>query len=375
MVVYIAWLVSLLYTGYIVTILINWMRIKEYEKSYNEVEFKYSIIIPIRNEERNIYTLLGDIANQSYNRKNFEVIVVDDYSEDGTNSKVAQAIADFDIDIRLVDQSKLDGKAGKKHAITKGVEYAKYERIICTDGDCRVGENWICQYNLAYQNPIAKMVLASVIFADSNQLFQQIQKIEFLALIGIGAGSLKMGMPTFCNGANLSYLKSVFLEVKGYKGNEEIPSGDDEFLLQKIYDHYPSGVLFNKSFDATSKTNAKEGVREFLNQRIRWSAKWKYHKNLRMKSWGFLMFLFQMSLIIFLCAMFLNGINELFVATLVLRLLVEYVFIYQINSDLTTGRIDVLKTIILQLFYPFYVILLMISSFLGRYSWKGRLYL
>ncbi len=36
-----------------------------------------------------------------------------------------------------------------------------------------------------------------------------------------------------CNGANLAFRKDVFNEVSGYKGNIQIASGDDEFLMRK----------------------------------------------------------------------------------------------------------------------------------------------
>ena len=45
----------------------------------------------------------------------------------------------------------------------------------------------------------------------------------------------------------MAYKKAAFLEVEGYRGNEEIPSGDDEFLLQKIAKRYPGRVGFLKS--------------------------------------------------------------------------------------------------------------------------------
>ena len=43
-----------------------------------------SVIIPVRNEAANIEALLNDISNQTYPKNAFEVIVVDDSSEDET---------------------------------------------------------------------------------------------------------------------------------------------------------------------------------------------------------------------------------------------------------------------------------------------------
>ena len=49
-----------------------------------------------------------------------------------------------------------------------------------------------------------------------------------------------------CNGANIAYTKKIFEEVNGFKGNEHIASGDDEFLMHKIFEKYPDKVLFLK---------------------------------------------------------------------------------------------------------------------------------
>ena len=75
------------------------------------------------------------------------------------------------------------------------------------------------------------------------------------------------------NGANSCFNKSVFLEQKGFSGNERIASGDDIFLLEKIISKYPKGVAFIKSQDAIVLTKSENTWRELINQKIRWAAK------------------------------------------------------------------------------------------------------
>lgn len=362
------------YTIYFLLLLIGWMRIKEHQSVSDGDDLSFSVIIPVRNEGKHIYHLLSDLSRQNYNPKHFEVIVVDDASEDHTVEEVSKAMKDFAINIRLIKGAENKSFKGKKEAITTGVSLAKYDRIIATDGDCRLGANWIDQYRLVYVNTKARMVLGPVAFQNTENWFETMQKVEFSALIGLGAASLQLGMPNICNGANLSYEKDLFVELDGYKGNEKVPSGDDEFLLQKAYNAYPDKISFNKSFEALSYTEAKGTLAEFLNQRIRWSAKWKYHKSTRMKLWGLWMFIFNLAFVVFSILLFYTDHKELFLSILFVKLIVEYVYIYKVNSDLRNEN-SFLPVIILQLIYPFYIIFLMISSFLKRYRWKGRLYL
>ena len=230
------------------------------------------------------------------------------------------------------------------------------------------------QYNHTYQQTNAKMVLGPVVFQPANNWFTKMQKLEFSALIGLSAASLKMKWPTTCNGANLSYEKRLFEELKGYEDNEMVPSGDDEFLLQKAYDQCPDGIVFMKSAAAICYTKPKSEFKEFIHQRIRWSAKWKFHKRLRMKIWGVMMFLFYLAWVALTYFLFNDPYKDLFLSTVLVKLILEYVNLYRINSDLGE-EIPPIITVLLQVIYPFYIIFLLITSFVRRYRWKGRLYL
>ena len=64
------------------------------------------------------------------------------------------------------------------------------------------------------------------------------------------------GFPSMCNGANLAFRKGTFFEVGGYANNLHIPSGDDEFLMRKIFKMYPDGIHFVKDSDAVVSTSA-----------------------------------------------------------------------------------------------------------------------
>src|SRR5690606_7992586 len=67
----------------------SWKRIPEAEE-FGPASIKLSVIIPARNEEGHIGNLLQALELQDYLRQNFEVIVVDDSSEDSTASIVNQ---------------------------------------------------------------------------------------------------------------------------------------------------------------------------------------------------------------------------------------------------------------------------------------------
>lgn len=102
-------------------------------KSYTK-EPKISIVIPARNEEENLPRLLDSILNEDY--KNFEIIVVDDRSEDKTN-EIIRNYTQKDERIHLVEtegKEKLSNH-GKVNALIYGSREISGEYTLFTDAD------------------------------------------------------------------------------------------------------------------------------------------------------------------------------------------------------------------------------------------------
>jgi chlorobactene glucosyltransferase len=92
-----------------------------------------SVIVPARNEERNIRPCLHGILTQTY--PNYEVIVVDDRSTDGTRL-ILEELATENARIRLVCGEELPaGWAGKPHALVQGTAVAHGEWLCFMDAD------------------------------------------------------------------------------------------------------------------------------------------------------------------------------------------------------------------------------------------------
>jgi len=96
---------------------------------------RLSVVIPARNEERTIATVLESIRHSTY--APLEILVVDDRSTDGT----AAIVADFarrDPRVRLLPGEQLPtGWYGKPWACLQGFRAAAGELIVFTDADTR----------------------------------------------------------------------------------------------------------------------------------------------------------------------------------------------------------------------------------------------
>ncbi|MDN5202926.1 glycosyltransferase [Fulvivirgaceae bacterium BMA10] len=359
------------------TFLFGWLSIKKLPKNQqnNSHSTAVSIIIPVRNEEENILDLLSDIGNQEYPKDLIEVIVVDDNSEDATVDIIQKNQDQFDFSLQLIEQKdeKPFNGSHKKRSITQGVQLAKGELIFNTDGDCRFKVGWIRDTVRLFRLGGYSFISGPVTFFRSKNLFEKLQTMEFSGLIGAGAASLNLGFPNMCNGANLAYTKKVFQEVNGFEGYEQLPSGDDEFLMQKIYKISPSKVVFNRNASCIAYTSAKDSFKEFLFQRRRWAGKWKFHKDIKIQLLAMFIFLFNLfTLSTFLCAVLGNCPMDIFFAGFVTRLIVDALFTYNVLKFLG-HRFSFFYFLILELVYPLYVIFFGIISNFGQYEWKGRI--
>ncbi|WP_017732896.1 glycosyltransferase [Nafulsella turpanensis] len=329
-----------------------------------------SVIVVIRNEEANIQNLLADLEKQQYAPSGFEVIVVDDHSTDASFSLVEQVAEKSHLSIRLF---RLEDAAGKKAGLSLGVHQAKGEVVLVTDGDCRLPSGWLQSYGRSFANADVRFVSGPVTFCESKNFFAQLQTIEFASLVGTGAAFLKAGFPGMCNAANMAFRKNAYLEAEHSRTDFHIPSGDDEFLLQAIYNKYPRQVYFLKSREAVVQTIPQPDWKAFVQQRKRWAGKWRLHRKPAVAATALSLFLFYTAWIGLLLNLLLSGQWFLFFGGVLLKFSIELLFL-QAVMGLMGKKIPWLALIFLQLVYPFYVLYFGVAVNFGSFSWKGRTY-
>lgn len=322
-----------------------------------------SVVIPARNEETRIGKLLKDLSAQEY--KNFEIIVVNDDSEDETLWMVST------FGLKNIHAIHSKGR-GKKAAITTGVAAARGVIVVTTDADCSVGPGWLKHIRAQFREQKIMMVFGGVRMEGTGRFFDELQAMEFASLIASGGATAALGIPTMCNGANLAFRKRIFSEVKGYQDNADIPSGDDEFLLRKVHRLYPDGIRFISNPETIVSTSTQPGPEEFINQRIRWASKWRYNSSRFSQGLAVVVVLFQLSFIINWALLFTPLIlHALFLFAI--KIILEAAILLQVCSYLKI-RWSWLAFFALQFVYPFYVIGVAVASFFKPFEWKHRVY-
>jgi poly-beta-1,6-N-acetyl-D-glucosamine synthase len=324
---------------------------------------KISVIIPARNESANLPTLVDSLRRQQH--PNFEVMIVDDRSDDDLSLKTST--------LGLANLKVIPNNgSGKKHAITTGVLATTGDIIVTTDADCTFHPAWLDNIDdLLVDN--ARMLIGPVRFDNSNTFFRRIQQVELASVMGTGISLLNLGQPVMANGANLAYLRSGFKEVNGYDGNLHVPSGDDEFLMRKFIVRFGQrSVIAASGPESLVTTLPPSNLMQFISQRSRWASKWRHNDSSLAKVLAVCILIFQTAWLAALAfAIIIPALPILFL--MLAKIVLEGFFLYGYCRRLQMA-FDLTAFFFLQIIYPLYVLYIGIGAYFSGYQWKGRDY-
>ncbi len=333
-----------------------------------------SVIIPVRNEAKNIELLLEDLAQQTLLPACFEVWVIDDASEDDTAEIVRNFEASYALHLLPSDVS-LGNLSPKKRAIQTALAHTAGKLIVCTDGDCRVQPDWLRLFAVHHEATGAHWISGGVAFQSPEPSFFDIfQMIEFSSLVGSGAITLAHGFPTMANGANLAYTRSAFEAVGGFEGNAHLASGDDEFLLHKIAKKFPKAIFFLKNPAHTVYTFPQKTLQDFYRQRKRWGSKWAHYKNVGIKLLAVAIFGANLALLMTWAGAFWGSWRIVDAIWLTgLKCVPEFFLLLWLVHYFQKPPLPARAIVGVQIVYPFYVVFFAFASLAGKeYTWKGR---
>jgi len=335
-----------------------------YDKKEVAPKTTFSILVPFRNEAENLPILLESIAKLKYPTDLFEVLLIDDASEEKFQ------IPNSKFQITLTNTIR-QSNSPKKDAITTGVPLANNEWIVTTDADCVVPENWLLTMDAFIQNQRIEMIAGAVTYDCKPSFLHHFQQLDLTSLQGATIGSFGINKGFMCNGANFAYTKSLFQKLNGFEGNDKIASGDDVFLLQKAIAQCPEKVHYLKSKDTIVRTQPTDSWKALFHQRVRWASKTSSYQSRFGIGLGLVVFAGNLSLILVLVLGFLGWIPFLYIALLWLaKFMVDSILLYTTHRFLSHSRMR--YWIASSLLYPFFSTSVALYAAFGSYEWKGR---
>ncbi|MEN0056362.1 MAG: glycosyltransferase [Mucilaginibacter sp.] len=366
--------VSLFLTGIYLLLVIylirGWANIKVTRPRVAPFQTKVTVLIAARNEEERINLTIEDVLAQDYPKHLLEIIIVDDHSTDNT-AAIISSYADRGVTLLKLNEAE-PLNSYKKKAISEAIKLSTGELMVATDADCRMGSRWLSSIVGYYETDNLVMISSPVTYFEERSLFELMQTLEFGYLIGIGAAFIGNGRASTCNGANFAYRKDVFYEVGGFKGIDELASGDDELLLQKVAERYPGKIGFLKHTDAVVYTHAKHTLREFMQQRRRWASKSTKYKDKKVVAFGICIWLFNISLLLNAGLGFYDFyFFKLFLVQILLKYMFEVVYLLPITSFFKRSYLVSLLVLLIPLHIVYFVVIGLMGNN-HKYLWKGR---
>jgi cellulose synthase/poly-beta-1,6-N-acetylglucosamine synthase-like glycosyltransferase len=381
----ILFIISLLFlTGYVLLLL--WYRMilgqkDEFKAEVSATPCFISVIIPARNEEKNIDRCLQSLKKQEYPSDRFEIIVIDDHSEDETANIVSSFPAANIRLVKLKDHISESLNSYKKKALETGITLARGELIVTTDADCVAGKKWLSTINAYFVREKPAFIVMPVAISGEKGFADVFESLDFMSMQGIAIASVEKDKLNLCNGANLAYTKEAFRSVGGFKEIDKRASGDDMLLMEKIRMHgLKIGYLYSK--DVIVHTFPAESIGAFLRQRIRWGNKTASYKDKRtILIWGWIYLLNLMLLITIIYALFQPEPVYFFcgnitmicfaVSALAIKTITELIFLFPIAAFFGK-RSQLFYFPLAQPFHILYIVLIGFSGLSRKYEWKGR---
>lgn len=187
-----------------------------------------SVVVAFKNESKNIDRLINSLSHQTFPVKQFEIILVDDFSSDGSFEK-AKA---YEAQLSNLKVLKNKYNAGKKGALKTGILNSRGEYILLTDADCFPGNNWM-QSMISKFDDETDIVFGYALFKENKSFLNKLCRYENLFSTILMESFYNVGYPYLVFGRNISYRKSLFNQLNGFDSIEKSLSGDDDLFFQK----------------------------------------------------------------------------------------------------------------------------------------------
>lgn len=229
-----------------------------------------SIVVPSRNEEKNIERCINSLTKVNYDNAKFEIIAVNDRSTDNTGAildNLAEKYANLKV-VHVTEATANPNLKGKPGALHRGILESNGEIVLMTDADCIVPQTWVESVVAYFEDSTVGLVPAFTLIENKSE-FQKIQAVEWIYMHTLASAGVALGKPLGCFGNNLSVRRSVYDELGGYE-KIHFSVTEDLALLQAVH---KAGykVYYPCSFETAVTTLPCADFAEYISQHRRWA--------------------------------------------------------------------------------------------------------
>ena len=199
-----------------------------------------SVVVCARDAYEHLTELLPSLLSQDY--PNFEVVVVNDCSDDETGTYL-EDLERQDPRVKPVQlRQHLNFFNGKKFPLSMGIKSASNDLLILTDADCRPTSNRWLRSVVGCYGPDTEMVLGYAPYVRSKGLLNLLMRFDAVQQALLYLSAALAGKPYAGVGKNLSYLQRLFFRKKGFISHYTMEAGDDDLFVNQAATKKNTGV-------------------------------------------------------------------------------------------------------------------------------------
>ncbi|HOH83179.1 MAG TPA: glycosyltransferase, partial [Bacteroidales bacterium] len=320
-----------------------------------------SVVICARNEYYNLEKNLPLILEQDY--PDFEVIVVNDESDDDTNDLLCDLAIKYPRLVVLKTQKNKNCFPGKKFSLSLGIKSAHNDIVLLTDADCAPkSPDWIRQMQAPFSNSKISIVLGYGAYAQKKGLLNKLIRFDTVSIALLYFAMAKAKMPYMGVGRNLAYRKSLFIQSKGFVSHYHISSGDDDLFINQNATCKNTAIVFSPESHTVSepKTNYSSWVLQ-KKRHLTTGRYYKFRHKLLLTLWPattVAFYLLAAAIMVFNC----NLYNIIAVCTFLLLRVISQLFIYKKAMNKLRERKFLLYLPFFEVFFIIFNLLVMVSN-------------
>lgn len=318
-----------------------------------------SIVISLRNEENNISESVGAIQLNNYPASSYEIILVNDYSTDNT-LKVISELSRSHSNIKVMNN---EGTPGKRSALSIGIQSARSDYIIITDGDCKPEQNWLRAFNQKFLQGY-DFIFGLAPFSPPGNLVQKIASFENMKSGLLSLVSLLNNAPHTATARSMGFTRDAFSKCGGYSKTSQTISGDDDLLLREM-SRNKLKVGFLDIRNSRVFSQAKVKFSDYLYQKSRHTTT-SFHYSMRHKLF---LILWHSPQIIFQFSFIFAFINPTFLIVTLIKSFYELLVSSRFSSSFSY-KYDFFEKLALPFIYEFLLIINLISAKTLPKKWK-----
>jgi len=348
----------------------GWLQLPDDTTSPLQAPPSVTLLIPFRNEAPHLPLLIEDLTRQHYPATSLQILLINDHSTDKGPQLVREKTLRYS-QLKLLHLPH--NQAGKKAALSFGLSQATGTFILTTDADCRVAAQWVRAMVSCQQQTQARIVCGPVAIAPAETFWQRFEALEFMSLNASGAGAIGVKHPIMSNAANTLYATQTFIDLQKAI-RQDLPSGDDMFLLLKQKKMTPHSITFAKNKQALVTTAPQKSLADFLTQRKRWTSKSSHYRDADILLVALSVALINLALAGGVLGTLIHGPLIYVALFLYLSKTVIDLPLLSAAARFYSAKKYLPALPLFQLLYPFYITFTVATGFVGTIHWKNRVY-